>query len=706
MRPAADRPWRRLVVLQVLVVSMLATLLGRLWFLQVHDGDLYAAAASTNRVREVVTPAPRGEVYDATGVALVRNRTALVVSVDRVRLLRQPDAGRAVLQRLGRVVGKDPAALRREITPCGGPVRPPCWRGSPYQPVPVKEYDASDAAGLRRVLAIEERREDFPAVSTRFAAVRDYPQGVSAAHVLGYLGPISRQETSQAQYAGVQDSALVGRSGVEASYDAALRGHDGVEQLLVDHVGAVTGVQDRTAPSSGDTLVLSLHAGVQKAAEQALQRAITQARTRRDRAGNGTYRADSGSIVVLEAQTGRVVALASSPSYDPAVFLGGASAQEYAALVDEDRGAPLVFRALQGAYAPASTFKVVSTAAVLEDGFPADGTYACPGSYAPLGGKRNFEGVGLGPISLRTALVKSCDTIFYEFAYTQWLRDGGNRPVASPRDPMVAMAKAFGLGQRTGVDLPSERTGTIADRAYLQQRWQEQRENYCRGAVNPARSAERRRANKEFCDDGNRFRGGDAANFAIGQGDTLVTPLQLATVYAAIANGGRLLEPHVGRALLSADGRTVREIAPTVRGRVPVSAQHLAFLREALHGVTTEGTARGAFAGFPVAVAGKTGTGEVANKQDTAWFASFAPADHPELVVVGMVAQGGTGGTTAAPMVREVYDAIYGVGRPAVLPGGRLPSALPVVRPDGTVGPPGTRVPRPPVVGPFQAPRA
>ncbi len=260
----------RLLVLQVVVVAVLATLLGRLWFLQVHEGARYTAAASENRVREVVTPAPRGEVYDVTGVPLVRNRTALVVSVDRARLLREPDDGRAVLERLGRVLGKPPALLRQEITPCGGTVRPPCWRGSPYQPVPVQEYAADDAAGLRRVLAVEEHREDYPAVETRFAAVREYPRGTTAAHVLGYLGPIGPQETSLPRYEGVQDSALVGRSGVEASYDTELRGTDGVQSLLVDHVGAVKGVAGQTPPRPGDTLVLSIHAGVQAAAEQAL----------------------------------------------------------------------------------------------------------------------------------------------------------------------------------------------------------------------------------------------------------------------------------------------------------------------------------------------------------------------------------------------------------------------------------------------------
>ena len=680
-----DRPSLRLFVLRVLVVSLMATLFGRLLFLQVFAGEDYVQAASANRIRPVVDAAPRGEVYDARGRLLVRNRTALVVSVSRSTLLRQPDDGRAVLERLSSVIGKPADVIAQEITPCGGSVSPPCWRGSPYQPVPVAEYDASDRAGLSRVLRIEERREEFPGVEAEFAAVRDYPQGTLAAHLLGYLGPISPEETGQPEYEGVQSTALIGRAGIEASYEAELRGEDGMTELLVDRMGTVTGTRGRTDPQPGDALVLSIDSRVQQIAEQALERAIEQARTRRARHTGLPLVADSGSVVVMEAKTGRVVAMASYPSYDPSVFVGGASPTEYAELVDEQRGAPLVFRAIQGAYAPASTFKVISVAAAVQSGeYPLRGRYPCPGVYGPTG-QRNFDSAALGFVDLRQSLVKSCDTVFYKFAYEQWLRDGGNRPVEVPRDPMVRMAQAFGLGQRTGVDLPSERRGTIADRAYKQALWKQTRDNRCQGAVNPELSEQRRRANREYCEDGNRFRGGDATNFSIGQGDTLVTPLQLATVYAAFANGGKIVEPHVARALLSPTG-AVREIAPEVRTTVPVDAEVLDYVREALAGVTQPGgTAAGAFAGAPVAVAGKTGTGEVAGKQDTSWFASFAPAEDPELVVVGMVSQGGTGGTVAAPMVREVYDGIYG---PGGLPGGRIPAQLPVVRPDGTVGMP------------------
>ena len=395
----------------------------------------------------------------------------------------------------------------------------------------------------------------------------------------------------------------------------------------------------------------------------------------------------------MEARTGRVVALASYPSYDPGVFEDGISSREYAALLDEANGSPLLFRAIQGAYAPASTFKVVTAAAAVENGQTTfDTVSACPGVF-PGTGQTNFEAADLGSLSLRSAIVRSCDTNFYKFAYDAWLADGGNRPVAEPRDPTLSMAAAFGLGRRTGIDLPAESPGLVPTREWRRQYWESLKDDLCAGAKNPEFDAARRARNRDGCVDGFRFRGGQATNVAIGQGELLVTPLQLAGVYATIANGGTILQPTVARAFVPAGGGPVREVAPTVTGTAPVRPEVLARLRDALHGVTSEpgGTARGVFAGLPLAVAGKTGTGQVTGKQDTSWFASFAPADAPELVVVAQVSQGGTGSSTAAPLVRKVYEGIFGLGgRPAALPGGRLPAALPAVRDDGTLAPPGS----------------
>lgn len=695
----SDRSSLRLFVLRVLVAALLATLFGRLWFLQVYEGDAYAEAAVSNRTRDVVTPATRGEIYDVQGRPLVQNRTALVVTLNRSLLAREPDDGAAVLERLGPVVGLTAQEISRRTTPCGS--RYPdgsiarsadgCWTGSPYQPVPVAEYDAGDDASVRRVLSVLEHREDFPAVDAQFQAVRDYVGGARAGHMLGYLGPISQPELADPDYAGYLDTALVGRSGVEQVYDRALHGTDGVEQLVVDKDGNVTGTAASHEPVSGDRLVLSVDAEVQRVAEEALSTAVDTARNRRDRNSPRNYEADSGAVVVMEAKTGRIVAMASYPTFDPATTTDGISTEEAQALFDEKGPKPLIARTTQGQFAPASTFKVISTAAAVESGFyPLGGSFPCPGSYEPLGGKRNFEGAALGTISLRTAIVKSCDTVFYKFAYEQWLRDGGNSPVPAPSDDVFTMTRAFGLGSKTGIDLPAEAGGRVPDRDWKQRYWDDTKDATCATAGSSEPGSYVQRLSEDLCRDGFRMRGGDVANAAIGQGDMLVTPLQLATVYAAVANGGTIVTPTVAKALVSADGTRVTPVTGPSRGQVPVSAEVLAYLSEALGGVTQQGgTAASAFKEMALRVAAKTGTAEVSGKQDTSWTASFAPLEDPQLVVVGMISQGGTGGTTAAPMVAEIYRGIFGTdGQPGVLPGGVVPDALPQVLGDGTVASP------------------
>jgi penicillin-binding protein 2 len=714
----SERSRLRLVVLRVLVLAILLTLFSRLWYLQVYDGATYKKAASANRVREVVTPAPRGEILDVQGNALVGNRTALVVSVNRSLLTLEKDDGAAVLRRLAPIVGIKAEDLSKAIQPCSKTNRPPtCWNGSPYQPVPVKVFSAQDPAQTKAVLAVEEHREDFPGVRAEFEAIREYPGGTLAAHLLGYLGPIG-DERKRPGYEHAVSNALVGKSGVEATYDEALRGVDGIQKLVVDKDGNVTGTSGETPPVAGQKLVLSLDERVQKVADQALERGILAARSRIDYRAGGRlrFRAPAGAVVVMEAKTGRIVAMSSYPSYDPKVFQGRLTQKQFETMFGERAGSPLNSRATQGQFAPGSTFKVVSTAAALQAGEASLGGYYFCGSQFKAGTAtfRNFDSEAFGTIDLHTALVRSCDTIYYKFGYDLWVRDGGLKPKGKTREYMVNMAKAWGFGSETGVDLPSEADGRIASRAFKKQLYVEMKKVKCERAKkgypevkDATRAAFLKELAREFCLDGDRYRAGDAINFAIGQGDTVVTPLQLATAYAALANGGTLYEPRLGKALLSADGRTVTPIPPKVRGKLPVPAGTLAYMRTALAGVTdpgARGTARGAFLGFPrdrLVVAGKTGTAEVTGKQDTAWFASFAPANNPEFVVVTMVEQAGTGGSTAAPITREVYEGIYGIGRPAALPGGHLPKVLPRVRPDGLVSKPGARVPgAPPVLLP------
>ena len=697
----------RLFVLQVVVLSVLATLLGRLWFLQVAEGAAFSRAAEANRIRTVVEPATRGMVYDSSGRVLVENRTALVVSVNRTTLRRQPDRGKALLARLGSVIGMTAADIARQITPCGEKhadgtraKAPECWNGSPYQPIPVRSYDLGDPAQTRPVLAIEEHREDFPGVTAELEPVRFYPYGQLAAHLLGYTGPIRDDERADPRYGGLT-TAKVGRNGVEEVYDRDLRGTDGQQQLLVDRRGNVTGTHAATAPAAGDALVLTLDRDLQQVAERALRVGIAKARQTTDPRRGTKYKAPTGAVVVLEANTGRVAAMASYPAYDPTVFTKPLSPTTYRALTDQTKGAPLYSNATQGTFAPGSTFKIVSTAAAVAAGNPLYGSYACPSSFR-VGNRsfRNFEGETLGTIDLRTTLIKSCDTVYYGLAYREWLRDGGLRPTGTPRESFVSMAKAFGFGRPTGVDLPSEAAGSIISRESRKADYATRKDDYCAGAKNPKLSDYRRQIDAENCVDGATYKAGEAALFAIGQGDVTVTPLQLASAYAALANGGTLYRPQLARALLSADGTRATDLPPVVSAKLPVPTETLDYIRSALIGVTRDGgTARRAYAGFPqdvVAVGGKTGTADKQDQQPTSWFASFAPAAKPRFVVVAMVNQGGTGGTTAAPITRAVWDGIYGLeGARKVFPRGALPAALPVVRADGTVAPPGTKTGRP-----------
>ena len=697
----SERSRLRLAILRVLVLSLMGTLLGRLWYLQVMAGEEYKLLAKSNNTQSVVEAAPRGRLLDDRGRALVRNRTALVVTVDGSALARQRKAdSEAVLRRVSAVLGMPLDELTGRITPCGSEGAPPpprCWNGSPFQPVPVKEVDAAVA------LRIQEHREDFPGVEASFQAVRLYPAKSAAAHALGYISPISEDELRQPRYDGYERTDLVGRSGLEQTYDRDLRGKSGKQVVAVNSAGQVTGVVSEEPPAPGNDLVLSLDLGVQQLVEGVLERTVARMRTVRDeRADDAFFKAPSAAAVVMEAKTGYVVGMASYPTYDPGVFTGGISPRDYQALTSETSGYPLNSRATQGLFAPASTFKIVSTASAFAASQAGFSTYhACPGALK-VGDRsfRNFDSASLGSITMRTALVKSCDTVYYRFAYDDYAADENRIDAKQPAaESLQKTARVFGFGTETGIDLPSESGGRIVDREFKRKRWEANRDDYCnaarRGYPDEPDAARRdflTRLARENCEEGFRYRGGDHVNLSIGQGETVVTPLQLAVAYSALANGGTVFEPRLAKAVVGPDGTVVRKIVPPKRRDLGVDGRVLAYMREALAAVPTDGTARGAFAGFDFAklhVAGKTGTGQVFGKQDTAWFASFAPASDPKYVVVVMVEQAGTGGAAAAPAVREIYEGIYGLGgKKAVLPGGQTPAELPKVMPDGTVQPP------------------
>jgi penicillin-binding protein 2 len=677
---------RRLFVLRVLIVSLLATLFGRLWYLQVMSGQKYQRAAQTLQTRTIVTPAPRGDILDDQGQELVENKTALVVSVNRTELSRQPDGGDAELYRLAAVTGVPYAELKRRVRLCAPHVPKPCWNGSPYQPIPVTEADTSVA------LQILEDSEHFPGVTAQVQAVRDYPAPAksNAAHLVGHVGTITQSQLEKIPKAQRADHRQdqVGQDGLELVYDDALSGTAGHKVVTVNHVGSVTGTRSTTPPKSGSDLVTSLDAQAQHDLEHALHYALGEAHR------NGHPHANTAAGALVDAKTGRIVAMASVPSYDPSLWVGGISTKAYRKL-KRNKAYPLYDKAIQGEYAPGSTFKLVSTAGAVHEGTATlSGSYACP-PYLKIGGRKfkNFESESFGSITLHQALVVSCDTVFYGFAERDYRRDearihDGKKPI----EGVQHMARSFGLGSATGVDLPSESSGLIEGRAEKKEIWKAQKHNYCAGAKRRPKGSYLQRLDAENCKYGYLYNPGDQVNFDIGQGTVQVTPLQLACAYAALANGGTVFSPRIGKAVVRPDGTLVKRIEPKVRGHLPVSKRVLDYIKNAMYGVTHDftgrfhGTGSTAFHDFPfdkVDVGGKTGTAEVGTTdkdQATAVFASFAgrPGKQPRYAAVIMVPKGGQGGKTAAPAMRKLWDGVFGLeGAKAAMPHGLPPSKLP-----------------------------
>lgn len=618
------------------------------------------------------------------------------------------------------MLGTTYSELRARTTLCTEPgkVKGVCWNGSPFAPIPVA--DVRDLTLEQQMLIgqrILERPEDFPGVKADPTAIRNYPGGgvkVNAAHLLGYLGPVTQEEIDKARASGtsLQGGDLVGRSGLEKQYDSTLRGVPGVKKLSVDHRGGITGTISETDPTPGNYLVTTIDARIQRAAEDALAGAIRGARTKGDVNKNyAKFAADSGAVVVMDVRTGGVVASASYPTYDPNVWVNGISTKEYAAITGSANNQQILDRAVQGQYAAGSIFKAVSTPGAVKAGYSVHSSYDCPASY-PVGGraKKNYESQAYGTITFERAIEVSCDTNWYAFADSTWGKLGGYGARTDAKDPFIQVARGFKLGQPTGVDLPGELPGRIPGREWKRAYWEQTRAASCaRAKKGYPELTDRIRADfllrlaRENCSDGWRYGPGDEANLVIGQGDVLVTPMQMVRVYSAVANGGTLWVPQLAKAVLSPSGKVVQKFAPKSDGRIPASADTLAFLHTALHGVTINGTGRGVFAGWPsdvLPMAAKTGTAEVYGKQSTSWFATFAPSDKPQYAIVMMVSQGGTGSGTSGPAVRKIYEKIFGVVKGAVVAGaavpagGHPPTRLPTISASGAIRPP--LVPRAP----------
>jgi penicillin-binding protein 2 len=677
---------RRLLVLYAVAAAMLISLGGRLWYLQVMNNTAFTKLAAANQTRNVIVPAVRGQILDDVGDRLVTNSTALVVSVDMMNLSQQPGGAAPVLHRLAPLLGLSYQLLSDKTRLCTKGVPQPCWAGSPYQPIPVAQN-----VSPRVALQVMEQPKQFPGVTAQVQPVIQYPQpaGANPAQVLGYLQPITPQEIKSRHLpvTGFSGVDLVGPAGLEAQYDSQRRGQAGTQVVSVNAAGDVTGTVSQTAPVNGDTLVTSLNAQIQTDAAKALAGAIARSRA----SGNAV---NQGAAIVMTT-TGRVVAMASYPDYNPGIWTGGISQRQFNALFGKSGGQPIINWTTQGQYAPGSTFKVTSTAAAVANGYSLYGLYSCPGSVTIAGHTFGNDGEpSLGDMTFNEALIQSCDTVYYNLGYDMYLHDNtrANRTTGpnAPVQKMQKMELAWGFGQDTGVDLPEESTGTIPTRQWLYWLWKDNAhtgQNWCKYGKQYGSYVQQ--IEWQDCQNGWQWEPGQAAIAAIGQGYVTVTPLQLANAYVALANGGTLYSPRIGKALVSPVTGQVQPINPPVIRHLPVSGQTLAYIRNALAGVVTQGTAAGAFGGFPldkVCVAGKTGTAQLFGKNATSVFASFAPCDHPKYVVLVMVPDSGYGSDVAAPAVRQIWDGIYGLeGHQAAVPGGLVPSALPTISPTGAI---------------------
>lgn len=606
-----------------LAVVLVGVILFRLWFLQILTGKQYVAEANDNRLRSVKIVAPRGPITDRNGTVVVQNRPSLAVGIRPMDVpVGQLDV---VVKRVAKVLHLKPEKVRARLRDTTG--------------VSIKDLDAHKGAGgydlvvikqdvsLRSVAYILERKASFPGVEQRADYVRSYPAGQLAAQLLGHLGEIDRAQLKQRRYRGYAAGDVIGQGGVEGSYDRWLRGRDGVAKVEVDAMGRPKSrapVGGGRLPVPGDSLVLTLDSRIQKQAERAVAYGINLAHA------NHNWSANGGAAVVMDVQTGGLLALASYPSFDPAVWNDGLTDKEWKRLSDPKANQPLLNKAYQGVYAPGSTFKVIDAVAALEEGVISPyTTFYCNGRFPPTGeiGKASWScwaPGGHGSLDLPNAIAQSCDVYFYNVGYAFYNRAGTE---------LADWAGRLGLGKQTGLDVAGEAAGLIPT-----PKW---REKYFSDPIDKL------------------WKPGNSILMAIGQGDVAVTPLQMAVAYAAVANGGKVVRPHLGLKVVSPEGELVRTLPANPVRRVGISGGDLDAVRRGLRMAATIGTSGAVFGGYPVAVAGKTGTAEVYGKGDYAWYASYAPADDPRYVVVVLIEQGGHGGTAAAPAARMIYDALF-----------------------------------------------
>lgn len=636
-----DSPRLRMSVIGVVVFALFASLFARLWYLQVMASDEFQLTAEANIVREVPVKAPRGRILDRQGRVLVDNRVSVQVTIDRTELADLEDEERtAVLTRLADALSKASQATTVENLE----ERIKDERFSPFVPVPV----ASDVPEELKIW-IDEHAELLPSVAAERVPVRRYPYGQLAAHVLGYTGKITQEELEAKGESGkpYELNDEIGKAGIERVYEDHLRGTPGLNRLEVDADGnTIRAITDgSTEPIPGDDVVLNIDIDAQAVAEQAMQTSLARAAERPPRGSDLPNVGAVGSTVVLDPTSGGVIAMASYPPLSPDEFVDGISQTEWARLSGEENHRPLNNYALQGQYAPGSTFKPFTAWAALRAGLITPqstiqdgGSFQVPSCRGEQCTFQNDGGKAYGTVDLRKSLTVSSDVYYYTLGARFWVEQDG---VGGP-EGFADLLKQWGFHSKTGIDLPAEQAGRIPSQAWLRE--------FCQQIT---------------CQD-DSWRTGMSVNQSIGQGDVLVTPLQLAVAYAAIGNGGVLWEPHVAREILDGvTGEVKQVIEPEQRATVEIPPDWRQAIVDGLIGVTTseDGTATTAFAGFPSdvwPVAAKTGTAQVLNKAPTAVFGAFGPAGAPQYAVSVLLEESGYGGSAAAPVARRLFDVLSG----------------------------------------------
>jgi penicillin-binding protein 2 len=616
-------------ILGAIALVLFAVLIIRMWALQVISGNEYLRVARDNQIRTVRIQAPRGTIVDRKRRVLVANRLSRVVLVwyaDLPQKGEQPNRYQ-VLKRLAHVLHIPVRKLAREVD---------SRKSDPLKPVVVREDVGRYASSY-----ILERPDEFPGVEIGTRFVRTYPYGSLAAHLLGYVGEVSKEQLKQDRKGELHSGDIVGRAGVEASFDSYLRGQPGIAQQRVDSRGRPRSeLEANPQPLPGSTVRLTLDVDLQKAAEKALYDGITLAWNSEC---DGCWAADGGAIVALDPNDGAVLAMASYPSYPPWIYAGRVRTKELARWgltpsTAKKFNIPSLNRASNGVYPPGSTFKPVTALAALQIGGLLDPykNEHCVGSRVIKGHTfHNWDPNADSWMNLPTALATSCDTYFYDVALKIY---GLPETYGSP---LQDMARQFGFGQRTGFDVGAEETGILPTR-----KWQ--RKHY-------------------KAPEDKTWKPGDSVNLAIGQKDLTATPLQMARVYAALANGGQLVTPHL-LASVEQNGVITDPVVPKKPKPLAIAASNLEIIREGLYLAThsTVGTSQPVFGSFPVPIAGKTGTAEKWSEKDKryfdqSWWCGYGPVDKPELVVCALIENGGHGGTAAAPAAREVFESFFHV---------------------------------------------